>query len=109
MLSRKLFIAVVGIPIGVIGIFLYLTSLFVSVIVVASLVGTSITASMGFKPEVAGFGVSLLVGLVVVLVGMNLPFVGGLLRLLVMLTGLGLLIDGVLHVWHRSREATFAS
>jgi hypothetical protein len=41
----------------------------------------------------------LLVGLVIVLVGMNLPFVGGLLRLLVILTGLGLLVDAVRSGW----------
>jgi cytoskeletal protein CcmA (bactofilin family) len=93
-------ITVVGIPIGVIGVFLYLTTLFVSVIVVASLVGTSISATMGFEPEDAhGFGVSLLVGLVLVLVGMNLPFVGGLLRLLAVVIGLGMLIDAVMSAW----------
>ncbi len=90
------FITIVGIPIGVIGIFLYLTSLFVSVVVVASLVGTSITASMDFDPEETGLGRPLLVGLVVVLVGMNLPFLGGSLRVLVMVTGLGLIIDAVM-------------
>ncbi len=93
------FITVVGIPIGVIGIFLYLTGIFLSVIVVASLVGTSITAAVGFEPEDIHFGTSLLVGLVVVLVGMNLPFVGGLLRLLVILTGLGLLTQAAMHAW----------
>ena len=103
------FITVVGIPIGVMGIFLYLTSLLVSIVVVASLVGTSITASAGFGPERAGFGISLLVGLVVVVVGMNLPFLGGLVRLLVVLTGLGLLVDAVRHGWRRGGEATYAS
>jgi len=101
-------ITIVGIPIGVIGTFLYLTSLFVSVIVVASLVGTSITATMGFEPEDIGFGLSLLVGLVVVLVGMNLPFVGGILRLLVVLTGLGLLVDAM-GGWYGRGEDTYAS
>ena len=103
------FITVVGIPIAVIGIFLYLTSLFVSVIVVASLVGTSITATIGFEPEDTSFGMPLLVGLVVVLIGMNLPFVGGLLVALVMLTGLGLLIQAVMFGWHGRRVDTFAS
>ena len=90
-----------------IGIFLYLTSLFVSVIVVASLVGTSITATMGFEPEDTGFGTSLLVGLVVVLVGMNLPFVGGLARALVVVTGLGLLVEAARDAWDRRGEDTY--
>lgn len=103
------FITIVGIPIGIIGIFLYLTSLFVSVIVVASLAGTSITATMGFEPEDAGFGLSLLVGLVVVLIGMNLPFVGGLLRVLVIVTGLGLLIDALRSAWLERRADPYAN
>ena len=101
------FITVVGIPVGVIGSFLYLTSLFVSVIVVASLVGTSITATMGFEPENTGFGTSLLVGLVVVLVGMNLPFVGGLARALIVVTGLGLLVEAARDAWDRRGEDTY--
>ncbi len=103
------FITIVGIPIGVIGIFLYLTSLFVSVVVVASLVGTSITATMDFELEDTGFGMPLLVGLVVVLVGMNLPFVGGSLRVLVMVTGLGLLIDAVMYGWLGGGADEYAS
>jgi hypothetical protein len=103
------FITVVGIPIGVVGVFLYLTSLFVSVIVVAALVGTSITSALGFEPDNIGFGISLPVGLVVLLVGMNLPFVGGLLVALVMLTGLGLLIEAVMFGWHGRRAETYAS
>lgn len=102
-------ITVVGIPIGVIGFFLYLTSLFVSIIVVASLVGTSITATLGFEPENTGFGMSLLVGLVVVLVGLNLPFVGELLGLLVVVTGLGLLVAAVMSGWHGREEDMYAT
>lgn len=103
------FVSVVGIPIGVIGVFLYLTTLFVSVIVVASLVGTSITATMSFEPEDAhGFGVSLLVGLVLVLIGINLPFVGGIFRVLVVVIGLGMLIDVALDAWRRRGEESYA-
>ncbi len=101
------FITVVGIPIAVIGMFLYVTSLLVSIIVVASLVGTSITATLGFEPGDTGFGMSLFVGLVVVLIGMNLPFVGGLLGVLVMVTGLGLLVDAARYGWLRSGEDTY--
>ena len=59
---------------------------------------------MGFEPEDVGFGLSLLAGLVALLVGMNLPFVGGLIGLLVMVTGLGLLSDALLHRLRRSEE-----
>jgi cytoskeletal protein CcmA (bactofilin family) len=98
------FITVVGIPIGVIGVFLYLTSLFVSVVAVAGLVGTSATATLGFESGATRFGISLLVGLVLVLIAMNLPWVGGILRLLVILTGLGLLSEAALRGWQGRGE-----
>lgn len=92
-------VTVVGIPIGILGIFVYLTTLFISVIVVAALIGGSIT---GVEPESAhGFGLALLLGLVIVLVAMNLPFVGGLLRLLIGLTGMGLVVTTSLDLWRR--------
>lgn len=97
------FVTVVGIPIGVIGVFLYVTILFLSVIVVASVVGTSIAASAGFEGEgLHAFGMSLLVGLLVVVIAMNLPFVGGILRLLVVMVGVGMIIIAAIDAWqHR--------
>ncbi len=50
---------------------------------------------------------SLFVGLAVVLIGMNLPFVGGLLGVLVMVTGLGLLVDAARYGWLRGGEDTY--
>ena len=97
---------VVGIPIAILGGFVYLTLLFVSAIVVASLVGTSIT---GADPESThGFGVGLLLGLVLVVAAMNLPFVGWLLRLLIALAGLGLLVTNAYESWRESRRARYA-
>ena len=95
-------VSVVGIPIAVLGIFLYLTLLFVSTIVVAALVGSAVT---GNDPEAAhGFGMALLLGLVVVVVLMNLPFVGGLLRVLVGLAGMGLVITTAADLWQERRR-----
>jgi len=98
-------ITVVGIPIAVLGTFVYLTVLFVSVVVVAALVGSSITGS---APESThGFGLALLLGLVVVVAGMNVPWIGGLLRLLVGLTGMGLVITTLYDMW-QSRKLDYA-
>ena len=52
---------------------------------------------------------SLLVGLVVVLVGLNLPFVGELLGLLVVVTGLGLLVAAVMSGWYGREEDMYAT
>jgi anti-sigma factor RsiW len=96
-------ITIVGIPIAILGFFIYFTLLFVSTVVVAALVGSSIS---GADPESShGFGMALLLGLVVVVAAMNLPFVGVLLRLLIGLVGMGLLITTVHEMWRTpSRE-----
>jgi anti-sigma factor RsiW len=95
-------ITVVGIPIAILGVFVYLTVLFVSTVVVSSLVGSSITGSD--VESTYGFGSALLLGLAVVIVLMNLPFVGGLLRLLIGLVGMGLVITTAREMWLRSRR-----
>jgi hypothetical protein len=95
------FVTVIGIPIGIIGSFVYLTTLFASLIVVAALIGSSLT---GIEPESThGFGTALLLGLVIVGIAANLPYVGGLLRLLAGLTGMGLLTLGVRDMWRQQR------
>jgi hypothetical protein len=95
-------ITVVGIPIAILGTFVYLTLLFVSTIVVGSLVGSSITGSDG--ESTYAFGAALLLGLAIVVVVMNLPFVGGLLRLLIGLVGMGLVITTAREMWLQSRR-----
>jgi len=91
------FATVVGIPIGVIGTFAFLTALFVSMILVSSLIGTSIKTP---DPESThSFGISLLIGLLTVIIATNLPFVGHLLRILVALTGVGMLVAVGREIW----------
>jgi len=75
----------------------YLTALFLSVIVVASLAGRSLLRRDPRRP--AGFGVVLLVGLAVTLVAMSLPWVGGLVAVIVVLTGTGLLVEAARDLW----------
>ncbi len=95
-------ITVVGIPIAILGGFVYLTLLFVSIIVVASLVGSSIT---GVDPDAPhGFGLALLLGLLLLVAAMNVPFVGGLVRLLIGLAGMGLVITTAREMWQGSRH-----
>jgi cytoskeletal protein CcmA (bactofilin family) len=98
-------ITVVGIPIAILGSFVYLTLLFVSAIVVASLVGSAITGGSAGGPwGASGFGVTLLLGLVLVIAVMNIPFVGGLLRLLIGLVGMGLVISTAVEMWQGRRS-----
>ncbi|NNL66969.1 MAG: polymer-forming cytoskeletal protein, partial [Myxococcales bacterium] len=97
LLIALCFVTVVGIPIGVIGVFVYLTALFVSLIVVAALIGSALLDREAESPY--AFGASLLLGLAIVLVAANLPFLGGLVKILVLLTGLGLLLSTASEAW----------
>jgi len=103
VLLVALFVTVVGIPVALIGLWVYLTALFLSVIVVASLTGRSLLRRDPRRP--GGFGVVLLVGLAVTLVAMSLPWVGGLVAVIVVLTGTGLLVEGARDLWRRGPGA----
>ena len=63
---------------------------------------------MGSESEEPGFGTSLLLGLVVVVIAMQLPLVGGALHVLVLLTGLGLLIEAAVYGWQASLDDEYA-
>lgn len=91
------FATVVGIPVGLIGVFLYLTALFLAMVVVGALVGRALLAPpAGSRSR---FGASLLAGLVVLAVVVNLPFVGGLLRIVALMTGVGMLVTHFVDAW----------
>jgi anti-sigma factor RsiW len=84
-------ITLVGIPIAAVGLALFLTSLYVSFLVMAALVGTALVRPR--EQATHAFGLALLAGLLVLMVGTHIPFLGGLVVLLVVLAGLGLLVD----------------
>jgi len=85
-------ITLVGIPVGVLAIGLFLAGLWAAKIFVAAAVGRSLVAGRGrAKPS---FPLALLAGLVTVFVASNLPYhVGGWLTFLVILIGFGLVVE----------------
>ncbi len=85
-----LVVTLVGLPIGLITLALWLAGLYVAQILAATLVGRGLLQRADAPP--ASFAPVLLVGLLTVAVAVNLPFVGGLLRLVVLLLGLGLIV-----------------
>ncbi len=97
VLLALVFLTVVGIPIAVIGTWLYLTTLFLSLIVVSALVGRALIRRE--DDSTASFGICLVAGLAVVLLAVNLPWVGLPLRILVILAGLGLLTSQAIELW----------
>lgn len=85
----------IGLPISIVGFLLWLVGLYVAKIVLAHMFGRRLLERIG-KP--AHGAVALIVGLVLVLIAVNLPLIGGLLNFLLTITGLGLL---VVFLWGR--------
>ena len=96
-------LTLVGIPVAMLGICLYAAGVYLAGIRIAALIGASLTT-----PEAGSlrdFGMALLLGLVVLAVGMNLPFLGILVRIAVVFVGLGLLVREASAAWHGRRAA----
>jgi cytoskeletal protein CcmA (bactofilin family) len=94
-------LTLVGLPIALIGGAIYLTALYLTGIVVAALIGVSLV-----RPKSEGlrdFGLALLVGVLILTVATHIPVLGGILRIVVALVGLGLLADRARIAWTASR------
>jgi len=99
-------ITLLGIPLAVIGLALFLSCVYVAGILIAALLGTQVT-----RPDEEtwrSFGVALIVGLSIVIVATAIPFVGGPIRFVVVLTGLGLLAERIRSGWRASRSLPVA-
>jgi hypothetical protein len=83
-------ITVVGLPLSFITITAWLTAWYLAKIVFAHLVGRSVLASRSDNP---GLALVLFVGLIIVTIAINLPFLGGVLNLLATILGLGLMVQ----------------
>jgi cytoskeletal protein CcmA (bactofilin family) len=97
------FLTIVGIPIAIIGLWVFITTLFLSGIVVAALIGRTLLRSA--EKSATGFGLALLLGLGVLLFSGAIPFLGFPLHVLILLTGLGLLVDRGVSALRESRRA----
>ena len=87
-------ITLVGLPIGLVGLATWLTALYLAKIFVAAYLGQNLLAPPA-GTAVSALALPLLVGLVMVLVAVNLPYVGGLVHLLALLLGLGLVYSQI--------------
>ena len=83
-------ITVVGLPLSFITIMAWLTAWYLAKIVIAHLVGRSVLASRSDDP---GLALALFVGLIIVTIAINLPFLGGVINLLATVLGLGLMVQ----------------
>lgn len=80
-------VTVVGLPLGLITLAGWLATLYAAKIVVAGFLGRSLVRSEGTAPT--STALALLVGLLLVAIAVNLPYVGGLVNFLLTLLGLG--------------------
>ncbi len=96
---------VVGIPVALIGAAGLLAALYVALVAVAALVGGALVRP---GPGRAGFGAALAAGLAILVVLTHLPFLGGPLRVVAVLVGLGLLVERARSAW-RERSLPVAS
>jgi len=85
-------ITVVGIPLGILSAIVWLLGLYFAKIVVAQMIGRRLFASPHGVPHYAA---TLLAGLVIVLVAINLPWIGWLIGLALTLLGLGMIVTYV--------------
>jgi cytoskeletal protein CcmA (bactofilin family) len=85
-----LMLTLIGLPAGLLILGLWLAALYLAQILVATLVGRGFLQKADAPP--APMAPVLLVGLVFVVVAVNLPYVGGLLRFAVLVLGLGLAV-----------------
>jgi anti-sigma factor RsiW len=85
-------LTVVGIPLGILGAILWLLGLYFAKVVVAQLIGRRLFASPHGLPHYAA---TLLAGLVIVFVAINLPWVGWLIGIALTLLGLGMIVTYV--------------
>ena len=86
-------LTVVGIPVALLGLFILISAVYTSYVLVTGLVGQVVLKPSG--PGLAAFAPSLLVGVLIVSAVAALPFVGPAVRIVTVLFGLGCLFERV--------------
>lgn len=84
----------IGAPLGLLTLAAWLAGLYVAGILTASLIGRRVLQSNSHRPAL-----TLLAGLAILFVLVNVPFLGGIVRLLAILLGLGLIVLSLKGRW----------
>jgi hypothetical protein len=96
-------ITLVGIPLALLALAAWLAALYLAKIILAASVGQAIRRSP--PGRAASFALDLLIGLAIVFVAINLPYLGGWMHFLMLLLGLGLAFMQVRSRWQRLTTA----
>jgi len=94
-------LTLIGLPIGLFGLLFWMVGVYLAKVVLAQFVGARLLKA---ADEPRHYTITLALGLALVIVVVNLPFIGGLLNFVLTILGLGVL---VLFVWrvYRSDDA----
>jgi len=95
-------VTIVGLPLGVLTFLIGAVALYFSKTVVAQTIGRAILRDPENPPH---FAATLITGLVVVIVAVNLPFIGGIANVVLTLVGLGIIVSLVLARFNRDAPA----
>jgi cytoskeletal protein CcmA (bactofilin family) len=86
-------VTIIGIPLGLLTFLIGAVGLYFSKAVIAQLIGRGVLRNSTSPPH---FAAALFVGLVIVIVAINLPWIGGFANLVLTLVGFGVIVDAVL-------------
>jgi cytoskeletal protein CcmA (bactofilin family) len=95
-------ITVLGLPVAFTTLLFYLLALYLSKIVIGRYIGKVLLRSD--KGTMASTALELLLGIFIVIVAVNLPFIGGILNILLIIIGLGALLISAYRTYRKSRE-----
>lgn len=95
-------VTIIGIPLAVLTFMLGAVGLYFSKAVLAQIIGRGVLRS---RPTPPHFAATLFVGLVIVIVAINLPWIGGVANLLLTLTGFGVIVSLILARMNSSTTA----
>jgi len=83
-------VTIVGIPLGILTFVLGAVGLYFSKAVIAQIIGRAVLGNRATTPHYAA---TLFVGLVIVILAINLPWIGGFTNLVLTLTGFGVIVS----------------
>lgn len=91
-------VTVVGLPLGVLTFVAGAVALYFAKIILSQIIGRALLRNPDSPPH---FAATLIVGLIVVIVAINLPFIGGIANFVLTLVGLGIIVSLVLARFNR--------
>jgi hypothetical protein len=95
-------ITLLGLPIAFTTLLFYLLALYLSKIVVGRYIGKVLLGTD--KDTMASTALELLLGISIVIVAVNLPFIGGILNILLIIIGLGALLISAYQTYRKTHE-----